>query len=93
VTAIMRVERFCYEAIARAIVDGTLDAVLRRLSRWFEEEHPAGRVGLDLPFSRVRKGGHCRSHCGEPDCAMVSLGSRPAGSARTVVRPASAYLK
>lgn len=40
-TVIVRGERFCDGTIAQAISDGTLDAVLGRLRRWFEAEYPA----------------------------------------------------
>jgi Family of unknown function (DUF6508) len=40
-TVVVRGERFCDGTIAQAISDGTLNAVLGRLRRWFEAEyHP-----------------------------------------------------
>jgi hypothetical protein len=40
-TVIVRGERFCDGTLAAAISDGTLNAILARLRRWFEAELPA----------------------------------------------------
>ncbi|MFJ2034131.1 DUF6508 domain-containing protein [Streptosporangium sp. NPDC087985] len=41
-TSIIRGERFCDGAIAGALRDGTMQAILHRLRRWYAEERPTG---------------------------------------------------
>lgn len=48
-TAVVRADRFCEGTIAATIEDGTLQAILRRLRRWFDDERghasPSGASG------------------------------------------------
>ena len=52
-TVIVRGERFCDGNLAVAISDGTLNAILARLRRWFEAELPAA-ASPSPPTGRAR---------------------------------------